>query len=100
MFDGIMLGLLIVFDWNNLLYVIIGCFVGMFIGMLFGFGLIIVIVLMILIIYSIGVDLGMILMVGVYYGVIFGGFIFFILINVLGVVGMVVLLFDGYLLVK
>ncbi len=36
MLDGIMLGLSTVLDWNNLLYVIVGCFVGTFIGMLPG----------------------------------------------------------------
>jgi len=73
MFDGIMLGLSTVLDWNNLLYVIVGCFVGTFIGMLPGLGPITAIALMIPITYSIGADSGMILMAGVYYGAIFGG---------------------------
>ncbi len=68
MLDGIMLGLSTVLDWNNLLYVIVGCFVGTFIGMLPGLGPITAIALMIPITYSIGADSGMILMAGVYYG--------------------------------
>ena len=66
MLDGIMLGLSTVLDWNNLLYVIVGCFVGTFIGMLPGLGPIPAIALMIPITYSIGADSGMILIAGVY----------------------------------
>ena len=70
MLDGIMLGLSTVLDWNNLLYVIVGCFVGTFIGMLPGLGPITAIALMIPITYSIGADSGMILMAGVYLGLL------------------------------
>ena len=100
MFDGIMLGLSTVLDWNNLLYVIIGCFVGTFIGMLPGLGPITAIALMIPITYSIGADSGMILMAGVYYGAIFGGSTSSILINAPGVAGTVASSFDGYPLAK
>ena len=100
MLDGIMLGLSTVLDWNNLLYVIIGCFVGTFIGMLPGLGPITAIALMIPITYSIGADSGMILMAGVYYGAIFGGSTSSILINAPGVAGTVASSFDGYPLAK
>ena len=100
MFDGIMLGLSTVLDWNNLLYVIVGCFVGTFIGMLPGLGPITAIALMIPITYSIGADSGMILMAGVYYGAIFGGSTSSILINAPGVAGTVASSFDGYPLAK
>ena len=99
MFDGIMLGLSTVLDWNNLLYVIVGCFVGTFIGMLPGLGPITAIALMIPITYSIGADSGMILMAGVYYGAIFGGSTSSILINALGLPA-VASSFDGYPLAK
>ena len=100
MLDGIMLGLSTVLDWNNLLYVIVGCFVGTFIGMLPGLGPITAIALMIPITYSIGADSGMILMAGVYYGAIFGGSTSSILINAPGVAGTVASSFDGYPLAK
>eukprot|EP01093_Parvamoeba_rugata_P015280 TRINITY_DN52_c0_g2_i2.p2 TRINITY_DN52_c0_g2~~TRINITY_DN52_c0_g2_i2.p2 ORF type:complete len:253 (+),score=66.20 TRINITY_DN52_c0_g2_i2:47-805(+) len=95
-----MLGLSTVLDWNNLLYVIVGCFVGTFIGMLPGLGPITAIALMIPITYSIGADSGMILMAGVYYGAIFGGSTSSILINAPGVAGTVASSFDGYPLAK
>ena len=100
MFDGIMLGLSTVLDFNNLMYVIAGCLVGTFIGMLPGLGPITAIALMIPITYSIGADSGMILMVGVYYGAIFGGSTSSILINAPGVAGTVASSFDGYPLAK
>ena len=100
MLDGIMLGLSTVLAWNNLLYVIVGCFVGTFIGMLPGLGPITAIALMIPITYSIGADSGMILMAGVYYGAIFGGSTSSILINAPGVAGTVASSFDGYPLAK
>lgn len=100
MFDGIMLGLSTVLDFNNLMYVIAGCLVGTFIGMLPGLGPITAIALMIPITYSIGADSGMILMAGVYYGAIFGGSTSSILINAPGVAGTVASSFDGYPLAK
>ncbi|MBZ4680526.1 MAG: Tripartite tricarboxylate transporter TctA family protein, partial [Shewanella sp.] len=87
MLDGILTGLSTAFAWQNLMYVIIGCFVGTFIGMLPGLGPMTAIALMIPITYSIGADSGMILMAGVYYGAIFGGSTSSILINAPGVAG-------------
>ncbi|QUI65107.1 tripartite tricarboxylate transporter permease [Pseudoalteromonas sp. A22] len=100
MSDGILVGLSTAFMWQNLLYVIVGCFVGTFIGMLPGLGPITAIALMIPITYNIGADSGMILMAGVYYGAIFGGSTSSILINAPGVAGTVASSFDGYPMAK
>lgn len=100
MLDGILLGLSTALQWQNLLYVIAGCFVGTFIGMLPGLGPITAIALMIPITYSIDPSSGMILMAGVYYGAIFGGSTSSILINAPGVAGTVASSFDGYPLAK
>ncbi|KJZ04961.1 tripartite tricarboxylate transporter permease [Pseudoalteromonas piscicida] len=100
MLDGIFVGLSTAFMWQNLLYVIVGCFVGTFIGMLPGLGPITAIALMIPITYNIGADSGMILMAGVYYGAIFGGSTSSILINAPGVAGTVASSFDGYPMAK
>ncbi|AUJ71655.1 MULTISPECIES: tripartite tricarboxylate transporter permease [unclassified Pseudoalteromonas] len=100
MLDGILVGLSTAFMWQNLLYVIVGCFVGTFIGMLPGLGPITAIALMIPITYNIGADSGMILMAGVYYGAIFGGSTSSILINAPGVAGTVASSFDGYPMAK
>ncbi|MCL1163243.1 tripartite tricarboxylate transporter permease [Shewanella chilikensis] len=100
MLDGILTGLSTAFAWQNLMYVIIGCFVGTFIGMLPGLGPMTAIALMIPITYSIGADSGMILMAGVYYGAIFGGSTSSILINAPGVAGTVASSFDGYPMAK
>lgn len=96
MFEGILLGLSTALQWQNLLYVIAGCFIGTFIGMLPGLGPITAIALMIPITYSIDPSSGMILMAGVYYGAIFGGSTSSILINAPGVAGTVASSFDGY----
>ncbi|MEJ6474240.1 tripartite tricarboxylate transporter permease [Pseudoalteromonas piscicida] len=100
MLDGILVGLSTAFMWQNLMYVIVGCFVGTFIGMLPGLGPITAIALMIPITYNIGADSGMILMAGVYYGAIFGGSTSSILINAPGVAGTVASSFDGYPMAK
>jgi len=96
MSEGILLGLSTALQWQNLLYVIAGCFIGTFIGMLPGLGPITAIALMIPITYSIDPSSGMILMAGVYYGAIFGGSTSSILINAPGVAGTVASSFDGY----
>ncbi|OFC70289.1 tripartite tricarboxylate transporter permease [Alteromonas confluentis] len=96
MFDALMVGVDAAFQWNNLMYVVVGCLVGTFIGMLPGLGPITAIALMIPITYSIGPSSGMILMAGVYYGAIFGGSTSSILINAPGVAGTVASSFDGY----
>ncbi len=96
MFEAMSVGLEAALQWNNLLYVILGCFVGTFIGMLPGLGPITAIALMIPVTYSIGPSSGLILMAGVYYGAIFGGSTSSILINAPGVAGTVASSFDGY----
>ncbi len=96
MFDAIMVGVDAAFQWQNVMYVVVGCLVGTFIGMLPGLGPITAIALMIPITYSIGPSSGMILMAGVYYGAIFGGSTSSILINAPGIAGTVASSFDGY----
>ncbi len=96
MLDGIILGLTTVLTFNNLLLVLLGCFVGTIIGMLPGLGPISAIALMIPITYGFDPASGMILLAGVYYGAIFGGSTSSILINAPGVAGTVATAFDGY----
>ncbi|MGI9279041.1 MAG: tripartite tricarboxylate transporter permease [Endozoicomonas sp.] len=100
MFEGITAGLATAMAWNNLFYVIIGCFAGTFIGMLPGLGPMSAIALMIPVTYGFDPASGMILLAGVYYGAIFGGSTSSILINAPGVAGTVATSFDGYPLAR
>ena len=96
MIEGILIGLKTALSFQNLLMVVIGCFAGTIIGMLPGLGPMTAIALMIPITYGFEPSTGLILMAGVYYGVVFGGSTSSILINAPGVPGTVATSFDGY----
>lgn len=100
MIDGILIGLGTALTFQNILFVIMGCFVGTFIGMLPGLGPMSAIALMIPIAASLDPATGIILMAAVYYGAIFGGSTSSILINAPGVASTVATSFDGYPMAK
>ena len=96
MFEGVFTGLATALMPFNLLMVVVGCFAGTFIGMLPGLGPISAVALMIPITYTLDPSSGIILMVGVYYGAVFGGSTSSILINAPGCASTLVTTFDGY----
>ena len=96
MIEGILIGLKTALTFQNIIMVMIGCFIGTVIGMLPGLGPMTAIALMIPITYGFDPATGLILMAGVYYGAVFGGSTSSILLNAPGVPGTVATSFDGY----
>ena len=100
MLEGIAIGLSTAFTWQNILFLVTGCFAGTFIGMLPGLGPMTAIALMIPIASTLDPSAGIIMMAAVYYGAIFGGSTSSILINAPGVASTVASSFDGYPLAR
>ena len=78
MIEGILIGLTTALTFQNILMVMVGCFFGTIIGMLPGLGPMTAIALMIPITYGFDPATGLILMAGVYYGAVFGYFIYIV----------------------
>ncbi len=97
MLEGLLIGWQTVLSFQNILMVIGGCLIGTFIGMLPGLGPMPIIAIMIPVAISMGdPSAALILLAGVYYGAIFGGYTSSILLNAPGVAGTVASSFDGY----
>lgn len=96
MIDNLILGLQTVLQFNNLLFLVVGCVLGTAIGILPGIGT--VICLSIILPYTYGFDpiTSIILMAGVYYGAQYGGSNTSILLNVPGEPSTVMTCIDGY----
>ena len=100
MLEGLLTGLSLVLQWQNILLIFAGCFAGTFIGLLPGLGPMTAIALMIPVAAGLPASSGIMVMAAVYYGAIFGGSTSAILINAPGVASTVATSFDGFPLTR
>jgi putative tricarboxylic transport membrane protein len=95
--DAFMEGLRAIFEWQNLLYIILGGFLGTVIGMLPGLGPATAVAILIPLMSTLGDPTGaLILMAAVYYGAMYGGSRSAILLNTPGDASAIASTFDGY----
>ena len=98
--DGLLYGLTLVADWQNLLAAFAGALVGTAIGVLPGLGPVAGIAIILPITYSLGPTAGLIMMAGIFYGAMYGGSTTAILVNMPGETASVMTCIDGYQLTK
>ena len=72
MFDGLLLGFHGIMEFNNLLAVVVGCFVGTLVGILPGIGPTGTMALLLPLTYALGPTAGMIMLAGIWYGAQYG----------------------------
>lgn len=96
--DSLMHGFAVAGQPENIMFVLIGCFVGTLIGSLPGIGPINGVAILMPIAYSLGLEASsaLILLAGVYYGAEYGGRISSILLNVPGDAGAIMTTLDGH----
>lgn len=96
--DSLKHGFSVAGTWQNIFWVLLGCFVGTLIGALPGIGPINGVAILMPIAYSLGLPpaSALILLAGVYYGAEYGGRISSILLNVPGDAGAVMTTIDGH----
>lgn len=100
MFDGLLLGFQGIMEFNNLLAVVVGCFVGTLVGILPGIGPTGTMALLLPLTYALGPTAGMIMLAGIWYGAQYGGSTTSILVNVPGEAASVITTLDGYQMAK
>jgi putative tricarboxylic transport membrane protein len=93
---GLLYGLSVAVRPENLLFVFAGCFMGTLIGVLPGIGPVAAISILLPITFQMPPTGAMIMLAGIYYGVMYGGSITSILVNVPGETASVVTCLDGY----
>jgi putative tricarboxylic transport membrane protein len=98
--DGLLYGLNLVFEWQNLLAAFAGALMGTIIGVLPGLGPIAGVALILPITYALKPVAGVIMMAGIFYGSMYGGSTTAILINMPGETASVMTCIDGYKLTK
>jgi len=96
MAQGLMVGLAGALDPNNLLACFLGVLWGTLVGVLPGIGPVGGLVLLLPITYRMDVTAAMVMMAGIYYGVMYGGSTTSILASIPGEVASVVTCLDGY----
>jgi putative tricarboxylic transport membrane protein len=89
-------GFTIAFQFNNVLYCLIGTVVGTLIGVLPGIGPIAGIALLIPVTYNLSPTSAVIMLAGIYYGAMYGGSTTSILLNVPGETASVITCLDGF----
>lgn len=91
-------GFAYVFQWQNLLIVLLGCVMGTMIGMLPGLGGSNAIAVLLPLVFALGLEpaAALILFAGIYYGSEYGNSISAILLNIPGTSGAVATTFDGH----
>jgi len=98
--DGLLYGIKLVLEWQNLLAALAGAFLGTMIGVLPGLGPIAGVALILPITYQLSPVTGVIMMAGIFYGSMYGGSTTAILVNMPGETASVVTCIDGYKLTK
>lgn len=94
-------GFLILFNnFQVLLFVIFGVMLGIVIGVLFGLIVIMGVVILLFFIYGMEFVFGLLMICGVFFGGVYGGFIIVILFKIFGMFVVVVIVIDGYELMK
>lgn len=94
--DNFSLGLNVAFTTANLLYCFLGVFIGTLVGVLPGIGPVGSISLLLPVTFGIPPVSAIIMLAGIYYGVMYGGSITSILVNIPGEAASVVTCLDGY----
>jgi len=89
-------GFAVAFQFDNVLYCLVGAFVGTIIGVLPGIGPIAGIALLIPVTYNLSPTGAIIMLAGIYYGAMYGGSTTSILLNVPGETASVITCLDGY----
>ena len=98
--DNLITGIDVVFTFNHLLYIFIGCLVGTIVGILPGLGPAAAISVLLPITYYLDPLSGLMMLAGIYYGTQYGGSITSILLNVPGETSTVMTCIDGYQMTK
>jgi len=98
--DGLLYGLTLILQWQNLLAAFAGALVGTAIGVLPGLGPVAGIAILMPITYSLSPTGGLIMMAGIFYGAMYGGSTTAILVNMPGETASVMTCIDGYQLTK
>lgn len=98
--DGLLYGLKLILEWQNLLAAFMGALIGTAIGVLPGLGPIAGLAILMPITYSLSPTSGLIMMAGIFYGAMYGGSTTAILVNMPGETASVVTCIDGYKLTK
>ncbi len=99
-FGGILFGFSTALQPDNLLFVLAGCLLGTLIGVLPGIGPVAAISILLPLTFPLEPAGAIIMLAGVYYGVMYGGSTTSILVNVPGETAAVVTCLDGYQLAR
>ncbi|MFC9334268.1 tripartite tricarboxylate transporter permease [Arthrobacter sp. NPDC057009] len=94
--DGLIAGFGVAMSWENILAVVIGCFLGMLVGVLPGLGPVTTISLLLPFTFNFEPTTAIILLAGVYAGVMYGGTITSVLLKLPGEAASVVTAIDGH----
>ncbi|HSR11324.1 MAG TPA: tripartite tricarboxylate transporter permease [Thermodesulfobacteriota bacterium] len=94
--SGLLYGLSITFQPQNLFFCFLGCFVGTLVGVLPGLGPGGALALLLPVTFALPPSTAIIMLAGIYYGAMYGGSTTSILINIPGEAASVVTCLDGY----
>ena len=94
--DGLIAGFGVALSWENMLAVVVGCFLGMLVGVLPGLGPVTTISLLLPFTFNFEPTTAIILLAGVYAGVMYGGTITSVLLKLPGEAASVVTAIDGH----
>jgi len=98
--DGLLYGLGLLTQWQNISAAFLGALIGTAIGVLPGIGPVAGIAMILPMTYALGPTAGLIMMAGIFYGAMYGGSTTAILVNMPGETASVVTCIDGYKLTK
>ena len=98
--EGLLYGLSLAMNYQNLLAALAGAIAGTAVGVLPGLGPVAGMAMVLPVTYSLGPTAGVIMMAGIYYGAMYGGSTTAILINMPGESASVMTAIDGYKLTK
>ena len=95
LFDNVLHGFTVAFQWDNLLWSIFGVFMGNMIGVLPGMGVLAAISILLPLTYAMTPVAALMMLAGIYYGAQYGGGITCILLNLPGTPSHAVTCLDG-----
>jgi TctA family transporter len=98
--DGMLFGLQVAFQWDNLVACFIGVLVGTLVGVLPGIGPVGAMALLLPLTFTLTPTAALIMLAGIYYGSMYGGSTTSILLRIPGCVASMVATLDGYEMAK
>lgn len=98
--EGIIFGLGVALTWENLLAALLGAIGGSIVGLLPGIGPIAGAAILLPLTFTMSPTAGVIMLAGIYYGVMYGGSTTAVLLNIPGEAPSIVASFDGYEMTK